>query len=503
MKLRFLLILVLMALLLSVTSMAVASGPDWVPGYDATATTKAVLVYRHLFNPGKSGYEGFLGPCEGGYECNVGQATWDTNPAKYAATNKVTLVYDGAGKFTATIDPDGIDGPYVMETTTTFPAPGDLNYLQLTLRGQVGTGPVDEIVSFNNATLNGNPLSDVTGNTGTLDWNIKGVDLTGGFTLEGDMVLTWPQSNSGCDGCNKLKVSVGYVEPPTGIDVTTNTPLFCTGETSVVKIDLNSVTDVFGYQFEVSYDDAKVSASGAFVDSFFDTSAPASKPWNATCAAGKCQFSVSHVDPQLPVSGSGTVAEITFTGLNAGEFDVTISNDILSDKDANVIGHATGGPLHLTVCGYASASGVVSLQGRATPIDAGTVTLTNGAFAPYSTSFDPSTGAWSISNIKVMPGGTDYTFDAAHSLYLGNQMTHTLMPGDAYDAGPTKLKGGDADNSGLIDISDLSCIGGAFGGAPVVCGTTGSSDINADGTTNILDLVLPGGNYGLATPQAW
>lgn len=181
---------------------------------------------------------------------------------------------------------------------------------------------------------------------------------------------------------------------------------------------------------------------------------------------------------------------------------MTVSNDILSDRDANAIGHAVGGPLHLTVCGYATASGVVSLQGRATPINAGTVTLTNGTFGSYSTNFDPITGAWSINNIKVLPGGTSYTFDAAHGLYLGNQMTQVLT-GAGYVAPSTKLKGGDADNSGLIDVSDITCISGSFGGVPVTCGTTGSSDINADGLINILDLVLPGGNYGLSTPQDW
>ena len=71
--------------------------------------------------------------------------------------------------------------------------------------------------------------------------------------------------------------------------------------------------------------------------------------------------------PDPAVSGSGTVAKVTFTGLQAGEFDVTISEDILSDRDGMPIGHVIGGPVHLTVCGLASASGTVSLQGRATP----------------------------------------------------------------------------------------------------------------------------------------
>ena len=113
------------------------------------------------------------------------------------------------------------------------------------------------------------------------------------------------------------------------------------------------------------------------------------------------------------------------------------------------ISHVVGGPLHLTVCGFASASGTVSLQGRAKPGGSfpltdppGSVTLTDGAFGPYTSPIDPLTGAWSIPSIKVMPGvGTLYTLDATHSLYLGNRTTHTFMPLEAYAAPATKLQG--------------------------------------------------------------
>ena len=110
-------------------------------------------------------------------------------------------------------------------------------------------------------------------------------------------------------------------------------------------------------------------------------------------------------------------------------------------------------------------------------------------------------GAWSIANVPVLPGGSNYQLDATHPLYLAGRMTHTLNPNDNYTAPATTLRGGDANNDGAIGIGDVSCIGGAFGGTPTICGTTGSNDINADGAVNILDLVLAGGNYGLAAPD--
>lgn len=278
------------------------------------------------------------------------------------------------------------------------------------------------------------------------------------------------------------------------------------GGTTTVNIEIDAVTNLYGYQFEVNYDDTKVSASGAFVNSFLDTATNANVPpgWNHVCAAGVCKFAASRVAPALPLTGSGTVAQITFTGSAPGDVSLTFADHVLSDKDAAALTHSVSTAV-IHVYGTASVSGSVSLQGRGTPIDAGSVTLTDlgGNFPPMTTNFDPGTGAFSFSNVPAMAGGSNYQIDAAHSLYLGNRQTHTLNAGDSYATGATKLLGGDANNDATISIGDLSCIGGDFGGPPSTCGGTGSSDINASGAVNILDLVLAGGNYGLSTPQGW
>jgi hypothetical protein len=138
-------------------------------------------------------------------------------------------------------------------------------------------------------------------------------------------------------------------------------------------------------------------------------------------------------------------------------------------------------------------------------MQAGQVTLTDlgGAFGSSSTSFDPLTGAFSFTHVKVLAGGSNYQLEAAHGLYLGNRTTKNLHASEAFAAPATRLAGGDANNDGLIDIGDLACIGGSFSEAPAPCGATGSSDINGDGEVNILDLVLAGGNYGLKSPGDW
>ena len=319
--------------------------------------------------------------------------------------------------------------------------------------------------------------------------------------------------------------------PPDPIDATTTDDLFCTGETTVVNIDLNDVVDMYGYQFEVEYDDTLVSAGGAFVNSWFDTQDPAKRPWNAACGGGVCQFSVSHSDegdPDTPsvttsVTGSGPVATITLTGVAPGTFTMLVKDTIVSDIDANPT-YLPNDTLNLTVCGYTDVSGVIEMQGRGAagagtwPPTSGTVTLTDlgGDFPPVSTTFD-ATGAWQILQVPALPGpgGSNYQFVAEHDLYLASQGTKTLLPGPATVVATTRLLGGDANNDATavlgIDVSDLACIGGAFGTSnvgvpgdpPTVsdCGGLGSADITADGTVNILDLVLPGGNFGKFSPQ--
>jgi Rax2 C-terminal beta propeller domain len=294
--------------------------------------------------------------------------------------------------------------------------------------------------------------------------------------------------------------------PPNSIVPVSNNPQVCQGESTTVSINLTDVTDLFGYQFIVHYDPSLVDASGAFTNTFFDTRTNAIIPpdWNAVCGSGACRFAASLMEPAAPVNGSGTVAQIRLNSKSSGTFDLTISEDILTDRNSRPIQHTTHS-LHFGDCSFASVSGTVSLQGRTTPIDAGQVRLSDlgGTFGTLISSLDPVTGAFSFNRVRLLPGGSNYQLEASHSLYLGKRMTYALNMPEAFSVPQTTLMGGDANNDGLIDIGDLACIGGAFGGAPVACGTTGSSDINADGVVNILDLVLAGGNYGLTGPGAW
>jgi hypothetical protein len=296
---------------------------------------------------------------------------------------------------------------------------------------------------------------------------------------------------------------------PAGLSMTPATKLMGVGQSFTQDLVLNGANNLYGYQYMVTYDASKLSAVGSFVNTLFDTTVDASVPpaWNAVCAAGVCKFAASKTLPASPVNGSGAIGRIVFTALAPGVVPVSYSGATLSDPDANPITVGTQGSV-VTIYGAATINGVVKLQGRATPIQDGVVYLTDmsGTFGPKAGTFNGATGAYAIA-VPAVAGGTTWRITVDHSLYLSNQTGPgtdlVVMPGVNQTLATQTLRAGDANNSEVVDIADLSCVGGAFGGAPTTCGLTGSSDINWSGGVDIFDLVLVGGNYNKASPQLW
>lgn len=275
------------------------------------------------------------------------------------------------------------------------------------------------------------------------------------------------------------------------------------GANQIVTIDLTSVSNLYGYQFQVNYDASKVSALAGFDNGFFDTLNNASvvPSWNAACAAGVCKFAVSKLAPGTAVSGSGTLAHITFTGVAPGTTNLTFGSVILSNKDGGTLA-TTFNTGSLTVYGTATVSGTVVLQGRSLVYDTFSVTLydENGIAPVQNATVNATNGTWTAT-VPAYAGAT-YDAVASHLQYLSNEKDGIVVTaGGSFPQGTTTLLGGDANNDGKIDVSDLTCVGGDFGGANSCAG--GTSDINGDGSINILDLVLVGGNYTLKTPQPW
>ncbi|MCB0199700.1 MAG: hypothetical protein KDI03_06460, partial [Anaerolineae bacterium] len=191
-------------------------------------------------------------------------------------------------------------------------------------------------------------------------------------------------------------------------------------------------------------------------------------------------------------------------------------NDPSIDPDRDIT-DANDGQIDIT--GIAKFTGFVDVQGR--PNDSGAVVqvynqLNTSGATLLASGTSVSSGSYTTDYIgaNLLTIGTTYYFQVDRTLYLPTTVMYPSLTGTWANwadltARPLTLLpntvlllGGDATNNDVVDVDDATCIGGAYGSGPAVCNVTGSSDVNGDGTTNILDLVLMGGNYTL-TSSPW
>jgi hypothetical protein len=417
---------------------------------------------------------------------------------------------------------DGNLGGEIVQTFVDLPIPGD-NTLDVNITIDGAADPNSCASGAVGANATGCVSITAEGQTRTDSYGqIKTLNNSGAYThseFSQGARPGWDDYGTTNVICN-LNVNGCVADPLPEVKLTSTDQMVCDGGASL-NVDFSNVTGLYGYEFKVSYDAAKAGAIGAFVNSWFNTVSPnvvVPPGWNGQCNAGVCKFAASLQSPATPLNGGGTVAAIDFSPQAAGTFNATVYDVVLSDIDGfPITTNVDSTPLAFAVCGKASVSGKVNLQGRLTPIDGGTITLIDQGnnFPPINATFDGN-GNYSITNIPVMPDGSDYTIRAMHILYLGNQKTLTdLDPGEALTGQNTRLLGGDVDNSGLVapantpgvDMSDIACIGNQFGGGTGAgsCGSNpdNATDINHDSKTNIQDLSMAAGNYFKNPFQPW
>jgi len=148
--------------------------------------------------------------------------------------------------------------------------------------------------------------------------------------------------------------------------------------------------------------------------------------------------------------------------------------------------------------------GIVELQGRYDIVapgpdwDGAVITATSGY--AYTTTVPNLDGTWSLAG--VMPG--TYAVQVEMERYLDASRNGVVVQDEATTTLPqVRLLGGDANDDDIINIQDLSLIGGAYGTTPGDPYWKDQANINDDGIVNILDLVLAGGNYWESSPVAW
>ncbi len=210
----FLQILFLVAVITCLTFEVKAAGPTVSIGYDSAAIFKGGVRLKS-FNNGPGG-EIYLGKPDLGIGAN--RVEIDFYPTgQWQPSNHFKFEYTPTGTNNLKVTVNA-NNQYILMYNL-----GDaniLNYLQIDVVGrQVGT-----TVDFNNVTLNSNALGNFSG-TGWQTWQVKELDFTSGFTVEGDLLLSGNQPGG---ETNKLQLSVGYA-PPTIVWVS---PTYTSGGTN-------------------------------------------------------------------------------------------------------------------------------------------------------------------------------------------------------------------------------------------------------------------------------
>ncbi len=164
----------------------------------------------------------------------------------------------------------------------------------------------------------------------------------------------------------------------------------------------------------------------------------------------------------------------------------------------------------------ATYKGYVDLQGRANDSGATVEVHTASAYGSLLLASGTSASSGAYSTAHILPywlaAGSTYWFQVDRALYLPTTVVFPAPAGlyahsKALGTVPLTtlakvvLLGGDASNDDKILVTDLTCIGGNYGGTGVVCGGTGWTDVNGDGLVNVQDLSLAGGNlYKSSSP---
>ena len=251
----------------------------------------------------------------------------------------------------------------------------------------------------------------------------------------------------------------------------------------------------YGYQFVVTFDPDLLEALDADFDDSFLVPGYIPDGWSATIdnGAGTVRFAATQYDPDPPVSGTGTIGWITFVGKSPPTLPATAIVDIEDLRLASIDGMEIPSdsiPGTILILPQSVITGQVELQGRTNWSGA---VVEAGPGGPSDTT--DADGFYTI----AVPTDT-YTIMVEMERYLDAERVFVLVRGE--NTLPYLfLLGGDANDDDVVDVSDLSIIGGMY--RKIVDPQTERADINADGVVDVGDYTLAGGNYRRVSPVPW
>jgi hypothetical protein len=117
------------------------------------------------------------------------------------------------------------------------------------------------------------------------------------------------------------------------------------GSTFIVGVNIAGVTDLYDFQFDLSFNPAVINATNVSEGMFLSGGGSTFFiPGTIDNTSGNVTFNVATLLSAVPgVSGNGTLALFDFTTLTSGTSAFTISNVILQDSTGAILNSTTSG----------------------------------------------------------------------------------------------------------------------------------------------------------------
>jgi hypothetical protein len=256
------------------------------------------------------------------------------------------------------------------------------------------------------------------------------------------------------------------------------------GDTTIVEVWVQNVSNFYGAQFEFQFPPAHLDGLSVTEGTAF-TGAGSYFVTQKEFTGDRALFAAS-LTGVAPLNGNLHIATIEFRGGDTGTSPLTWVDVILANDVGAPIAHIHR-DAYIVVTDLVNIVGYAFMQGRTdhSLID---VEVSGPIVADVQTAVD---GRYEI--IDARAGVYEFLFE--HDLYLPAHLTGcNTGAGPEFSPPAVTLVAGDLNRDAVINIMDLTRCAAVFGtGDP-------GADLNADGVVNLLDLVLIGVNFGRVGP---
>ena len=279
-------------------------------------------------------------------------------------------------------------------------------------------------------------------------------------------------------------------------------------ERFVVSVSVDAPANLYGVQFSLSYDNTSLKVINLSPGSAW----PAGKTFVArqsfTSAGGateSIEFAATLTDPTLTVA-SDELLSIVFEAIEPASGATTPVSSLIQGGTALGLLLSDAAGASLTPAVFANnvtinINRAPKVEGSVTLQSPGSRTVTvSGVSLSGQDSVNVASGAGFALSLPSTAGtGASYELTASADCHLSAK-TQTTLVSSPSDNNNITLLAGDVNGDNRINIQDLAAMGNLFGSAP---GSLPCTDLDESGTVNILDLSRAASNYGQEGPLDW